>query len=511
MQPESSQSSSIINDLVKFHFAKDYNTNAVIYATINPYEIRNDFDLNSNQMINSLKSSLNGIHEALLCRKLWILKFYRISIFISNSIDYKIITYTPFPKVHLIDITNYDDSTSLLYRKTTLNVHKRAMRTIVYDSELQLSGSHLLVVINYINYINATFKIINTEVGRSNMNISQVLKLVHDKKIDISGHGTAVNRREYYGNFNRVTSSYPYDSSSLCIMVPFSKEIEQYLYTYLPFDPFVWLTLVNLIFYMTLIKIIILHLSPTDDYSKFIGSAFSTSVSEVFFLPTSRPKKYQLNFIQMIIIILPYSLGFILSNVYMTKLSSYLTVSLFEPQTNTIEDLLKSKIKVLISETIFELTDTNTKKRHQSILNTSYGYVIDDDKIEFYLSQQRYSKRPIFRKSQICLQKGLIGFFMPTDSIYEESFNHYIMKISETGLQHIWKEQSFIDAFKYGEGKFLYKDSSLLRHDLLRLQNVLGAFILWGSGCFLSLLIFLIERSIPYFKNHFAILNISQK
>lgn len=200
--------------------------------------------------------------------------------------------------------------------------------------------------------------------------------------------------------------------------------------------------------------------------------------------------------------------GFIISNFYLALIASILTKSLEGSQINTIQDVLKSAIPILIprhikkflekSLPIFRFLGPNTitegkqdffiKKRDS--FNTSYVYPIESDIWKFLNMKQQFFSKPTFSLADVPLIGSYGCFVMRNDSILEQPLKKFILEAYASGLINYWKKESFWISVK-GNLSAIVRDSVLCMP--LEVGYFLGSFGFLAIGCTLGFLIFIVE------------------
>lgn len=192
-------------------------------------------------------------------------------------------------------------------------------------------------------------------------------------------------------------------------------------------------------------------------------------------------------------ILLPWTFaGIIITNFVFSVLFSFLTVTTFEPQINTFEDIDRFGCKILaagrgIAEKIREPIGENlyskvvivaSKEMSHSFAtyNRSVCYLYTDSRIRVILERQKRLNIRGFHVPENYASKGPFSFLIRPDLPYVDKMNYIILRSFDSGLFAKWMSDSYYELteMKYFEGKDFSDDE----------QTNSSQPILWG---FLSL------------------------
>lgn len=203
---------------------------------------------------------------------------------------------------------------------------------------------------------------------------------------------------------------------------------------------------------------------------------------------------------------------FILSNLYMTFLTSILTSNVFEPQINSLEELKQRKISILITESDMEILsmynsfepisdnylkiDVSSYVELRNSLNNHFAYIGFEDKVEFYLYQQKFLQRPRLRMMPKPLSALWANIPMPHNWPFMDLFNQYMLYMFDTGVIRHLQERSKEDGIRLGCIRFLkteYRDVAPLAVEYFEIPAIILAV------GYLSALVCFIVENVFYF------------
>lgn len=197
--------------------------------------------------------------------------------------------------------------------------------------------------------------------------------------------------------------------------------------------------------------------------------------------------------------------GFIFSNYYNTLLSSFLATTLFSGQIDTIIELARTNLKIILNVEEYDhlkildfpgnflenlkVHEGNVVADHRNHLNASYGYIITSDRWQFHKEQQESMKVKSLRFSKICFGKYYLVFPLWYDSMITEPLNYFILKCLSGGLTSYWTELSYRDFRKIGDINSTYVGNDVMPMDVIYFTYAWFCLLI-GLSCSLSAFIF---------------------
>lgn len=546
---------------------QNFNKPLMLLSNNNYYELRNYinhqslsiiFLTNTNDLtvIDVMDSSLRGIHKIhcliiLLLNHIrlskvyfifdlfWQKKFINTIAYFSKNNNYQIFTYNPFPNFILENLTyNYENfNFHKLFFNKIKNVNGYEIRTPIrldpprvfkiYDKNLKnfsISGIAGSIYDGYCKYINATLKEIKDITTTISINHDQMLNLILKNKMHIGIHP--------YGNYNRdvISLSYPIIPINWCLIVPVISKIPNYLYLILPFRKYIWYSIILSIFLFTIIKNciydkLLLKLNQVNTKNNYKRIDFSLSlcyiICSLMYIQLPQNKSLKFNWKFFIFYGQIFLLGFILSNIFLATLLSYLTSTVYGKQLNTVKDLINANMKIMlldydldtflksrnITSDFYDLlipVDSDTIQSHLLKLNTSYSYSISSDRWEFFLKKQKFLKNKKLRLSPICLGTYMLSFPLQYDSPFLESLNQYILNVINVGLYNYWADTVFDEALQENIIEYEHDNDKILNKPL-NLEHLRLVWIIWLCGLFISTISFCLELLKNYLNLHLPI------
>ncbi|XP_075167546.1 uncharacterized protein LOC142239639 [Haematobia irritans] len=360
----------------------------------------------------------------------------------------------------------------------------------------RVSGVSGKLFISFVEHINATFAEYDTNhLETEPVELDRVIEMVNNKELEISLHT--------YTDMLKITAgnSYPIGINDWCIMVPFLNRSNEYSYLRKSFRSFSWILLCMAIIYVTLG--IWLCCPPHErDVSLCLLQAISSMLNilplRMFTLPNHR-----LRFLYLLLFIW----GFFITNLYVSKMASYLTASPTKSQIDTVEDVIQAKLPIMIMSYEYEVlkaynfskefldlvVNASTKgemDEHRDNFNTSYGYSTQTDRWVFASLQQRFLKTPLFRLSKICIGPFYHVFPMHRDCHYQKPLEAFIVAASEVGLMTYWEREAFADALYLG---YIHMLTDNVVFKPLRLNFFRSILLVWWLGLIISSVILCLE------------------
>lgn len=306
---------------------------------------------------------------------------------------------------------------------------------------------------------------------------------------------------------DNLALGYPFLREHICFMLPLQNEISTQDFLRKPFTKIVWLFILLFVLYLMLMLRLSVH---TETFVSFMESLTITFGS-------SYKGQQNASMFKSIIYIQLFAYGFVTSNLYMSKLSSFLT-TLLGKTIDTLEDLKEKNISVLapfepffngnkeyfgkIFPEVYDYwkklggqfhftTPEEEFDRNLIEFNTSYGYLIPEHRWSFISRSQSFLKRKLFSFSELCTNSGFVYPLRSQNPYlkFHDIFTYFYMRVSESGLKNIWETLSYRDM------NFHYIRLAHEQWIVLGFEYFQVAWWILAIGVSLSLCVFLIEIS----------------
>uniref|UniRef100_A0A1I8PQF5 Ionotropic receptor n=1 Tax=Stomoxys calcitrans TaxID=35570 RepID=A0A1I8PQF5_STOCA len=387
----------------------------------------------------------------------------------------------------------FSDTNGYRIRSTLGNNPPRA--TFWYDShgELQISGYFALALTYFAKLYNISlvFDIIS-ELDYYEETIC--LEFIRAGKTDVCADGVPMGEEFPVTQPSEITYSY--------LIVPYDQPLDKFYYFIRPFDPEVWAMLVGTLMYNILLLCLINYLQgrPQD-----VGFNALNSLLTLANLPYEKLKLkgWREKFLHVILSLT----GFMITNWYLSILSSFLTSRLYSTFISDLEDLVTHNVSIMINE--FEWIFLNLSEESPYIkqqlkvvdnaeliynrrnLIPTYAYYSQYDKTEYYLGQQRYMQRPRMMELDLEIHPVMGGIPMRNNFPFEDKMHTFFFNLMESGLyQPIYDHVFAIDISK---GKLKYFDSEKNEVEPLGLEYFHLPAVLLVLGYGLAFLSFAME------------------
>jgi hypothetical protein len=96
-----------------------------------------------------------------------------------------------------------------------------------------------------------------------------------------------------------------------------------------------------------------------------------------------------------------------------------------------------------------------------------------------------------------CISRYFIALGLAKKSPYTTAFNEALVRLIEAGIVQYWKESiTYQSADPVMSGLFEKAGKKDIRPEMLRMENVQGAFLLLGAGDLICVLVFIAELSL---------------
>ncbi|XP_055910481.1 uncharacterized protein LOC129944845 [Eupeodes corollae] len=499
----------------ELYFAGDFNKNILLVACI---------DLWQRSMLNRIDNAFRGIHAA--SRSIFLVPGERyknlrylvehfewcwsrgfvnvLVIFLETNETF---SYTPFPRMHVFRRTlDADEGTLFPDRfdnlmgfpiRTPLQYDPPRVYTYVDNLGRQiLTGYCAELFLAFLQRHNATLEEVRIN-NSTDYNMPAIVQLINRAKIDISIHT--------YMDIGGIRSSYPVRMMQWCIMVPSQGEINAYWYFIRPFQLQLWLSCLGVLIGLS-------FLVALEERLQGVHYDFGRSCCDVFrfflCLPSndSRPFELRRGFRKILI----FMLGFMLTNLYLAYLTSFLAKIILKPQIQTLAELVTKNISILtldfeipivlknrglpegFERLLVPISATTISRPEHLMNNRSLAYTITDDKAMFVLMQQIHLRQPRYKIVDECVSTIPIGFLLAKQSSFEKILNRFILRASACGFIYKWWSDMYATGLKAGILKVI---PSTGKQTLpLTMQHFQFAWIALVGGLLLATICLVLEK-----------------
>lgn len=307
------------------------------------------------------------------------------------------------------------------------------------------------MVLNEISkYMNFTIDIddINTYFGTimHNGTVTGSLGKVIQKKVELAANARFI---EYYHPQFDYTN--PVVSDKLCIIVPNSAKMPQFLIILTCFDTISWICIFAIIF----MSIMIWHV-----HNKIINrtdAGFIEIYSMIMGTSVIIPNRFQLS---VLVIVCSFA-NIIFSNLFQGILYTHFSKITYFSNIDTLEELVRRNLTISTTLRVFHELNysthealrkriVDTSDRNQSAApdvafykNTSILERLSDAKLMVqmkYLDNEGHPRLYIVKE---CLNTYLLAYIFPRISPYKYYFNYVITKLAESGLIEKWNNDIY--------------------------------------------------------------------
>uniref|UniRef100_A0A1I8Q0I6 Ionotropic glutamate receptor C-terminal domain-containing protein n=1 Tax=Stomoxys calcitrans TaxID=35570 RepID=A0A1I8Q0I6_STOCA len=287
------------------------------------------------------------------------------------------------------------------------------------------------------------------------------------------------------------------------IAVPNASPIPKYQYFEKPFDFYIWL----------LYGLVILAASLDVAGMKYMKYRVWDLCQSFMYIWSMALYQYQLpppiqswRFNLLSICLFVYN--FIMMNFYLCILSSMLVSTVYEHQINTIEDLAFTQLRFNITKTdmeyyrespgispiilrLFLLDDGIALDNLKRNLSTNIIHGAFEDKLRFFMFQQRYLKVPRLHRIDAIIYSAPTYFAARHNLPYIELFNRYLGNLWASGI--LWKTFVGMEWLGILSGEIRYFRDEEIYEPLLTLEYFYSPMAVYFGGMVLSILVFALE------------------
>lgn len=412
-------------------------------------------------------------------------------------------TFNPYGTLELINLTD-DDSLDNYFPRICYNLRQHPIRIAVHDDintfiyskgNPNFGGPDGKLFQTILRLINASYTMVKFFEITDGMDIQQ---MALNGTIDLGPQPFRVsNVKPIY--------LYPIYIDTVAIVVPSALPYAEFIAYLQTFSN-------DNIFNISLFSIPVLIIALTVfRYLKRNRFLFFQSVSDVLnlFMYDNTAIDYRNLFRVESFIILPLTMGgFVIINVVLSILTSYLTRPMVQPEINTFDDIERSPFPVMVpSQKNMEQLIVVFKKNwnidwshkmawssleeflHQILsFNTSICFVYRGSKVKNLLVHQKRLNIRGFRIPTQTIIKSVYSYVVPVDYPLKDCFNEIIQRVMSAGLYWKWTDESYFEFIEKG-----YFSKTLVNDDAERGAEKYYVPIFIVYGWIGSVFIFMIE------------------
>ncbi|XP_069942931.1 ionotropic receptor 21a-like [Cherax quadricarinatus] len=314
-----------------------------------------------------------------------------------------------------------------------------------------------------------------------------------------------------------VDMTVAYDMEFGCFLTPLPRPLPQWLALLYPFSSQVWWVTVVLLVVGTPVLYLTSRLAQHFLHNE---TSWATNLSHNLFYGTAiffgmgMPRLPESDVTRSYFIMWVWY-GMLLTVVYRSSLTAFLTIPLQQPPINTLQQLVGSSLPAwgatgLTFKKILEENPDPTVQRlalrylpvtdaSQGILLTAQGKYAMMENRQFlqYVIATNYTNQfgeETLHVMKECFLPFRIGMAMPKQAPYKPNFDIIVTRVVEAGLVGKWlREVLFMSRRR---GSTAAQDTT---NTAFTLDNLQGAWLLLGSGLLISLVVFLLEVMVGYF------------
>ncbi|KAL7738515.1 hypothetical protein ACLKA6_006821 [Drosophila palustris] len=350
---------------------------------------------------------------------------------------------------------------------------------------------------DFLEFINATMLDTSGNLTIKSFELPYLLELVTQGVYETLIHSFT----DLSGNYS-VSISHPIGINDWCIMVPYSNEQQQELYVREALQNNVWLLLFLAVIYMTFAVWLCSPRRPRDLSGAMLQCICSITNNPP--LSIIQESTLRMRFLYLIFFIM----GLNCSNMYISKMASYLTSSPTPRQLNTLQDIVDADLRILVQAYEYdrllrspetyssrfmqqvEVVSAEILQSHRDTLNASFGFFVPTDRWDFINMQQRHLNHPNFRLTDICSGPFYHVFPMHLDSHLRSSHQNFILIAQQAGLEVHWKSQAFWEALRMHHFQLFVDDEEPTPLSMSFLASVMRT---WCLGLLLAGFAFALE------------------
>ncbi|XP_037919750.1 uncharacterized protein LOC119657068 [Hermetia illucens] len=260
---------------------------------------------------------------------------------------------------------------------------------------------------------------------------------------------------------DNIMFTVPIIPSQYSFLVPFSKSVPPSAYITLPFNLDIWVLVLIIIIFISSAEY--LHNRILENSSDFVRVVYNTMLGIASqSIPQEPFTSWRYRYIRIQLI----TIGFILTNLYLAYLSSFLTTQVYEPQLKSYKDISDRGQKLLAVNFHYEyfeqrnltpdyrdeiviLINKDTYLNIIFTMNGTYGIGLPEEEkalIKFY---QRNLERPVFFDPTLEFPVPIPGTLIRKNSTFLIHLNNFILNLWASGLLNYWRKTQSLETIRW--------------------------------------------------------------
>ncbi|XP_058984810.1 uncharacterized protein LOC131805550 [Musca domestica] len=380
-----------------------------------------------------------------------------------------------------------------------------------------ISFSILNVFLEYVNASMEVYEMPKDPLGGDVIDMRAALNLIRNGEVIILSHAYAL-----FSTDDNLDISYPIMVVRWCIMVPQWNRESTFYYALKPFTNAIWYAVLGTFVILCIIDGLWIYVQSLGKRTVvkrnvliwLIRDSVLENFCFIINIAASRTIKNP-SIMRFLFYAAVWFHGFFLTANYTSLLGSILTVTIFRGQINTMEDLIRANISVMIIDYEYDFlmsgglnlsqdflrlirqVDSATFAQHQLRLNKSYAYFVTDDVWNFLAMQQGHLKQGLFKLTDICFGSFYLGFPMEPDTPVKRSMEYFIRNMYSSGLLEYFENNAFDHALQAGLVQHFNTDKE---YTSAHMEHVMIVFVVLFVVYIVSVLTFFMECGYAWLK-----------
>ncbi|XP_063238203.1 uncharacterized protein LOC134539834 [Bacillus rossius redtenbacheri] len=350
----------------------------------------------------------------------------------------------------------------------------------------------------------------------------------NEKRLEYrKGVSMKLDEKHYYKNalianeeallpFNFKRSCYPFYQDYIAVIVPKALPLPRYMNAILPFTDGIWTLYLLSLISLSVVWPVLNHFGKLETVHIW-NAAFETFQLVI----TGGTKVKRRSLVQRLFIAACLVFSLVMNNAYQGSMTSLLTVTLYQPDLNTYEEILDSDLRVAAffddsfveesSEGLEPSSDSDDPDDFQARIIEKLEFIPDDHEALRMAATYRNVCRPTYRfVSEMLVEHDdyyngeepllhiaeensfpLLEVWCPldSDSMFLQALSSLTGKVAEAGMINKWRsDMQFQSLISTGRRKKHYRGRIRLS-----MQHLQAAFFILGFGFLLAFPVFLME------------------
>ncbi|PSN30367.1 Ionotropic receptor 874 [Blattella germanica] len=438
-----------------------------------------------------------------------------------NSTRIRVLTYDSLKLPSNLDVTEeiFNGDMNFAYQDKLRNLHKSTIRSSMFlhypnsmplinnGDKIYFGGPDGNLITTFIKHLNASLETVSpmrdVDYGFKSFNgtITGSAGDIVYNRADIASNSRKID----INLLDVIEFSYPHSTDEIYFVVAKSQLIPPYMKFLLPYPKTVWYLIICTLLMATPIWYYI------RNYSQ--GTTLISAFLQIYRVFLSISLAYSPKIIKERLFFIMWTVfGLIVTSAYQGCLISFLTIPIYFPDIETLQELDQSGYEIFMNpgadswptvedpkDVLFKLSKKFIKETQnlQSLLKVistrNKAILMDKQQADYLINLRKFSRdgHPLLNKVEECVYSNLVSYGVKKNSLYLVKFEEVIRRVMEGGFFQKWTQDT--KRLKILDGTLSDNQESSVKKEPLSLSQLQTPFFILIFGLIVSAFYLCIE------------------